>query len=203
VRRDSDSSSGSAGGDKPPRKSKNEMDGGNSTEITPRVVQEVGAHPRRGSGSKDIRQKALLNSNDRNRKHSSGENKTRHAIIKTSASSASIPFDDRDSHVDDHRPVTSAERNCRTGSSNQRHDTSTNPDGRVIHNRPNVHAESFYDKHGTGFNEKLEEDGSWQCLKSSCGHITYDTSIDYCEMCATRRGASGERGDQARLSINR
>ena len=205
VRRGSDSSSGSV--DRPSGKGNSKYEGENSTEITPRVVQEVGSHARRDSGSKTIRQKALMNSNGRIKRNSGDPN-----AMKTSASTASMrPGDrdrDREGDSEDRRPVTSAEKRTRNihNSSNSRHEASRNPDERVIRQvQADVYSESqsYYDEHGTGFNDRGEEDGSWMCLKPSCQAVSLDTSITWCEKCATVRGASGQRGDNVRLSMNR
>ena len=200
THRGSDSSTGS---DKASQHSQGEGGEGGSTEITPRTVQEVGTHSRRNSDAKNEKHKALLQSNDRFRR-SSGDRSS----IKSSASASSVGIGGRSSRVEERRGVHSAghgHRNMRNNS-NRRHDPSAGPDERSIKQLPpNFYSQpqSYYDEHGTGFNELGEEDGTWMCLRPSCGYITTDKDINYCFNCATVRGASGERGDHVRLSIQK
>jgi hypothetical protein len=191
-RLDSDSSSGSI--ENGLRKTGTEFEGGTSSEVTPRVVQAVGSDGRRGT--KDVRQKALQNSN---RKNSLGAEGRRN--MKTSASTTSVRSGEQ--HHDSNRPVTSSHR-ITHNSPRQQHDAPVNRDERKVRQlTSDIYSESqsYFDEHGTGYNELGELDGTWKCLKSSCNNISYDRDLDYCEKCATRRGNTGQRGDNVRLSL--
>mmetsp|Transcript_19328 Transcript_19328/g.32503 ORF Transcript_19328/g.32503 Transcript_19328/m.32503 type:complete len:887 (+) Transcript_19328:176-2836(+) len=195
VSRDSDSSTGSV--EKSGRKSTADFEGGTSSEVTPRVVEAVGSHSRRGS--KEIRQQALQKSNRKN----SAEGRRN---IHTSASTTAMPSGEHSGHSS-RRPVTSADKRNRgtSSSSRRRHDRSSSPEHRTEHGQPDevVVSESYFDLQGNGYDGNGQRDGRWKCLKPTCLNISTDDSLNYCLECATLRGVTGMHGDNVRLSVQK
>lgn len=173
-----------------------------STETTPRVVEAVGAT--RKSVSNSVRQKALLNSNE-NRNKQQQHHSQQHESRPMKNSSSTPVIHPNDTHANTNygqRPSsTSNSRHVVAKPSSIRHDTAGgrfNPDDRPI-GQSVAYSESlsYFDDNGIGFDDQGEENGSWQCLK--CKEVSWVMTATYCDKCATVRGNSGARGDQAKI----